>query len=136
MDSGAEPMEIASWRSHYLALLALFPVGCFETKLCVCLSVSPLSFFGNLLSYPLLLESGLKERNFLFPLLFNFALERTVRKASINQGGLELKGHSVSGQYLITESEKKLQIFIRPTMKNTATPSDTWKTNTCISKLR
>jgi hypothetical protein len=109
MDSGAEPMEVASWRSHSLALLALFPVDYFTTKLCVCLSVSPLSFFGNLLSYPFLLESGLKEGNVIFfPLLFNFALECTVRKASINQGGLELKGHSVSGQYQITESENNL----------------------------
>jgi hypothetical protein len=100
MDSYVEPMEVISWRSHSFALLALFPAAISQRSSALfCLSVSPVSFFGNLLSYPLLFESGLKEGNTLLLLLPNFTLERPVTKASVNRGGLELKCLSISHRY-------------------------------------
>jgi hypothetical protein len=77
---------------------------------------------GKHLSDSFPIQNALKQRDALSPLLFNFALEYTIRKVQENQAGLKLNGTHQLLAY--ADDMNRLEDNINTVNKNTQTLSD------------
>jgi hypothetical protein len=64
------------------------------------------------------IRNGLKQRDALMPLLFNFALEYAIRRVQVNQDGLKFKG---THQFLVYADVNILSGSVHIIKENTAT---------------
>ena len=72
---------------------------------------------GKLLSDTFPVRNGLEQEDALLPLLFNFALEYSIRRFQINQNGLKLNG---THQFLVNADDVNIMVRSAHTMeKNT-----------------